>query len=280
LTTADRIVPRRSRTVTRTRIEGDQVLRPAHRWLAAASVALAATALTACGGSTSGGANFPSQSGNVLPSAPATDALSTNLTASALATAAYDDMRAATSVHVVTNSKNKKITTVLDIDFSGNNSTGNVVVDKTKVLLIRIGSDVYVNGPDAFWQAELAAAKATALLPKVHGKWVKNPTFTGTFAQVERLTSLKMFMESVVGSGDPTQFVKGGDKVINKVVTIPLTDHTTGSALYVAKNGKPYPVQATGTKGATSATSTFDSWNKPFVVKQPPAAQVYVFTTS
>jgi hypothetical protein len=266
--------------VTRTRIEGVQVLvfRPAQRWLVVASMAAALGVLSACGGSSGGGQNFPSGAGTVLPSGPVSESFNANIQASQLATNTFTDMRSAKSFHLVTNSKNKKITTVLDIHYSDVNSSGSVVIDKTKVLLIRIGEDVYVNGPDDFWKAELAPARATALLPKVHGKWVKNPTFAGTFTQVLRFTNKKVFIESVIGGSDASQFVKGADKVVNKVTTIPLTDHQSGAVLYVTKASKPYPVQATGSKGATTATSTFDLWEKPFTVTPPPASQVFVFT--
>jgi hypothetical protein len=266
--------------VTRTRIEGVQVLvfRPAQRWLVVASMAAALGVLSACGGSSGGGQNFPSGAGTVLPSGPVSESFNANIQASQLATNTFTDMRSAKSFHLVTNSKNKKITTVLDIHYSDVNSSGSVVIEKTKVLLIRIGEDVYVNGPDDFWKAELAPARATALLPKVHGKWVKNPTFAGTFTQVLRFTNKKVFIESVIGGSDASQFVKGADKVVNKVTTIPLTDHQSGAVLYVTKASKPYPVQATGSKGATTATSTFDLWEKPFTVTPPPASQVFVFT--
>lgn len=251
---------------------------PVRRWCAGAAVAVAAVVLTACGGSsTSGGGNFPSNAASGLPTG-STDTFSDNVSAGQLATATFSNMRSAKGFHLITNSKNKKVTTTLDIHYSGANSSGNVVIDKVKVFVIRMGTDVWVNGPDEFWKAELAASKATALLPKVHGKWVKNPTFAGTFTQVVRFTNEKVFLDSVIGNSDPTQFVKGADKVVNKITTIPLTDHQSGAVLYVVKKGKPYPVQATGTKGATTATSNFDDWDKPFTVKAPPASETFIFT--
>ena len=251
---------------------------PAHRVCAAAAIAVVLAALTACGGnSTSGGGNFPSNATSGLPTG-STDTFSNNVSAGQLATATFSNMRAAKGFHLVTNSKNKKVTTTLDIRYAGMNSSGSVIIDKVKVFVIRMGTDVWVNGPDDFWKAELAASKASALLPKVHGKWVKNPTFAGTFTQVVRFTNEKVFLDSVIGDSDPTQFVKGADKVVNKVTTVPLTDHQSGAVLYVIKHGKPYPVEATGSKGATSATSTFDDWDKPFTVKAPPASEVFIFT--
>jgi hypothetical protein len=244
------------------------------------AVAATAAALAACssgGSGSSGASDFPT--GNVLPTAPVQDTVGAGATGDQLLAASLGDVQKAKGFRLVLTSKSKNTTTTIDMKYGQKGASGTITIDKIVVNVIRVGADTFLKSSDDFWKSQLSAQEYSTLQSKLHNHWVQNPTFSGTFAQLERFTQKDTFVNSLVDKKNPSSFLRGAEKTVSGIKVVPLTDHTSGATIYVAAVGKPYPMRANGQKGATSATATFSDWDKDFAVTAPPTSQTYVFTT-
>lgn len=169
----------------------------------------------------------------------------------------------ASSVHVSgsVNSGGSPVTLDLNLaaekgasgEISQNGSTFKVIID---------GSDAYISGSDAFYR-KLGGAAAAQLLA---GKWLKISTNTPEFASFGSLTNMRKLLDTVlVGHGS---LEKGSTTTIAGQRAIAVKDTTRGGSLYVATDGKPYPLQIT--KGGSEAgTISFDKWDEPVSISAP-----------
>lgn len=169
----------------------------------------------------------------------------------------------ASSVHVSgsVNSGGSAVTLDLNLatekgasgQISQNGSTFKVIID---------GGNAYISGSDAFYR-KLGGAAAAQLLA---GKWLKISTSTPEFASFGSLTNMRKLLDTVlVGHGS---LEKGSTSTVGGQQAIAVKDTTRGGSLYVATNGKPYPLQIT--KGGSEAgTINFDKWDEPVSISAP-----------
>lgn len=201
---------------------------------------LAAAALAGCGGSGSGGE--ASKSGTAILADARQAAL------------------AAHSVRIVGSVHNARERISLDLSLAQGSGGGTMTLDGSTVDVIRVGNTAYIRaGTDFYRRFDPAAA---AKLPA--GKWVKVTTTTQNFAAVVSLTDLYAFLTaSLTPRGAVT---KGAVKIVNGHKAIELRSRHGGS-VYVATNGKPYPIEFTS-RVAPVGIVTLSDWDSA----KPPAA--------
>ena len=241
------------------------------RWIGVAGVV--AIALTGCGTSsprTTVDTFAPVLSGAAAPSR------SDSLVAGAkLATEVISAVRSARTFRVVATSMLKGLTITADMRYGVTGSSGTIKINGGTVQLVRAGVYTFVKAPDAFWQLELSKAQAAAALALIGGKWVRLASGNASLAELIAFTDKQQVIEQLVSNKNPAFMHQGAKTKIGGVQTIPLTDVADGSIIYVAASGTPLPVRAV-TGRSSNGTATFSSWNAPFSVQAPPAAQVYV----
>lgn len=202
---------------------------------------LATAALAGCGGSGSSGE--ASKSGSAI-----------------LADARHAAL-AAESVRIVGAVRNAGQVISLDLSVAQRSGGGTVMLDGSKVDVVRVGHTMYIRAGANFYRRFGAAAAAAQPLA---GKWVKVPTTTQNFAQIVSLTDLYAFLtQSLHTNGKVT---KGAVKTVAGQEAIELRSPHGGS-VYVATSGKPYPIEFTS-RVAPVGTVTLSDWNSA----KPPTA--------
>src|SRR5207302_7011194 len=118
-----------------------------------------------------------------------------------------------------------------------------------------LGGTVYIKGSPAFYR-RIGGAAAAQLF---QGKWLKAPASAGEFASITSLTDLRKLLDTTLTSHG--KLTKGATTTVNGQQAITVTDSEKGGVLYVATNGKPFPVQISKS-GANGGRIVFDRWNQ------------------
>jgi len=186
---------------------------------------------------------------------------------------ATDAFRKAGSVRVKGNGTSEGSTFALDMRIKGaGGGKGTVTVQHNVVEILRIGKDAYLKGDADFWKETTGDPAAAELLK---GKYLKAPGDQPQLKAFLLFTDASTFAEHVM-KADGT-VTKGERRTVAGVETIGITytAKKEKATLYVATTGKPYPMQlsTTGEAGETS-TLDFTEYDKPLVLKPPPADQV------
>lgn len=169
----------------------------------------------------------------------------------------------ASSVHVSGSVNSGGSPVTLDLSLaSGKGATGEVSQNGSTFKIVIDGETAYISGSDAFYR-KLGGSAAAQLLA---GKWLKVATSTPEFASFASLTNMRKLLDTVlVGHGT---LEKGSISTIDGQRAIAVKDTTLGGTLYVATDGKPYPLQVT--KGGSEAgTIGFDKWDEPVEITAP-----------
>jgi hypothetical protein len=169
----------------------------------------------------------------------------------------------ASSVHVSgsVNSGGTPVTLNLNLA-AGKGATGQVSQNGSTFKIIIDGGTAYISGSDAFYR-KLGGSAAAQLLA---GRWLKVSTSTPEFASFGSLTNMRKLLDTVlVGHGS---LQKGSTTTVGGQQAIEVKDTTRGGSLYVATNGKPFPLQISKTGSETGAI-TFDKWDEPVTITAP-----------
>jgi hypothetical protein len=153
---------------------------------------------------------------------------------------------------------------IADLEFNGKNFQGTVVSAGLPFELIKIGNDLYLKAPEAFWEGTLHDQQQAALLT---GKYVKtdsgDPRFKA-FAEIGDLAPIRDLKKEGT-------LTKGGTKVINGIPAIALMDDNGDlGTLYVATQGEPYPLRWEDPR--SGETAEFGEFNTIGDIKPPPGA--------
>jgi hypothetical protein len=152
-------------------------------------------------------------------------------------------------------------------------AVGTVSMEGATFALLRIGSTAYLKGDAKTWQ-QMGGAEVAKVLA---GKWIKMPVTQQDFRDFVDFASIgfyaKLFSTAETGFG--TADVERTE--LRGVSAVKVSDET-GSALYVAAEGEPYPLRLAGVpeKGDKDGPFTLDfaEFGKPVPLATPPASQV------
>jgi hypothetical protein len=213
----------------------------------ALGLALLASALIGCGGSSPAG-------NGVASKAPAQIV--------AAAKAAADE---AASVHI-SGSIVEGVPLSLDMQLlAGKGGRGRITQNGVSFELITLGGTVYIKGSPAFYRR--IGGQAAAQL--FQGKWLKAPASSGQFAPISALTDLRKLLDTTLASHGT--LAKGAVTTVRGRKVVAVNDLAKGGVLYVASTGKPFPAEiARG--GANGGHIVFDRWNQAVTISPPPNA--------
>jgi hypothetical protein len=202
-----------------------------------ALAAIAALALTACGGSTHG---IAGRAPNVIV---------------ARATQAIDAVRSVRVTGVVADgSSDHPIRLDLQL-VNGRGATGSMSENGASFRLITVGGESYVNGSPQFWRQFGGSAVAAQL----QGKWLRASATDGDFASLASLTQVHKLLAALLTGHGP--LVRGAMSTLAGHRVIALHDTSEHGTLYVATTGAPYPIriQDTGSHGGELNFGEFDA---------------------
>jgi hypothetical protein len=171
----------------------------------------------------------------------------------------------ASSVHVSGSARSQGAPLSLDLELAaGKGAQGMISQSGLSFRLVELEGTIYINGSSAFY-SHFGSPAAAQLL---QGKWLKAPANSQDFASLAPLTNLTSLFDSLLEHHE--SLTSGGTTTVAGQQVVALRDGH-GGTLYIATTGKPYPVQVTN-HGAEGGTITFDRWNAPVSIKEPPNA--------
>ena len=213
--------------------------------LRTASAALCALALAACGSSGSSSNAEASKS------------------ASQILTDAVNAAQGASSVRVSGSISDSGAPVAVDLKLvNGKGGSGSMTIQGAPVQIVDVNNTLYMNGSDAFWSKVGGGSAVVALL---HGKWLKAPA-TGNFSSLASLTSIHTLFSQLLTSHGTLK--KGATSTINGQSAVAITDSAKGGTIYVATNGKPYPIQLAKSGGGGGKVN-FSEYGKSVSLTAP-----------
>ncbi len=169
----------------------------------------------------------------------------------------------ASSVHVSGSLVSGGTPITLDMDLlAGKGGRGQLSQNGLSFELIEVGETVYIKGSADFYKH--IGGKAAAQL--LEGKWLKAPATSSDFASIGQLTNLRELIDQTLA--DHGALSKDATTTVNGQQVVGLTDKSKGGTLYVAANGKPYPVQI-AKSGSGSGSISFGRWNEAVTLAAP-----------
>lgn len=211
----------------------------------AASLVLAAMAVTACGGGGGSGNGLAAKSPDMIVQE------------------ANNAIAHASSVHVAGSISNNSVPLTLDLVLvSGRGGSGELSEGGLTFRVITVGPSVYIQGTPAFWSHFAGPTVARTL----DGQWLKAPA-SGQFAPIAALTNMSELFGKVLLSHGTLE--KVGTRTLNGRQVVGVRDSKAGGVLYVAATGQPYPVEVIK-QGTGAGRIVFDRINRT-VDLAPPA---------
>ena len=203
---------------------------------------LAVFSLAGCGGST----------GNSIASRTPAEILAASR---AVATSA-------TSVHVVSNASQGRLTATLNLQLAGDGGRAQVSLLGLTFEVMRIGQTVYLKGsPDLYQRLGIAAN-----VPQ--GSWLTGPV-SGRLGQLAAFTDLRGELGRLLPASN-ARLVKGASTNIDgqQALELKATAKLYTGILYIPTTGKPYPIKL-AKHGKETGQSTFFQWNTPITLNPP-----------
>jgi hypothetical protein len=149
--------------------------------------------------------------------------------------------------------------------------TGTLTVQGGSVQIIRIGRQAYMKGGTAFWTAAAGSAAAELLA----GRYLKMPTSEPEMAALISFTDVDGLMTELFKDTRDEDLRKGREKQTDdrRAITVTMTG-ADGGILYVALDGKPYPLRIESLPDAKDRGNVvFLDYDEPFALEAPPTSQ-------
>ena len=176
------------------------------------------------------------------------------------------DFKAASSVHIAGSERAAGQSFTMDLTVGASGCQGTVGLGgQGSVVLLRIGSTVWMKPDDQFWKSYLAATPAD--LPAVEGKYVRLSPKGPATSSFGAFCSLSQLAGQV--SGGENQLVKGQTATIGGQPALQLKDTEQAGSAYVTISASPEFLQTGGTDGHVD----FTDYNAPLALTAPPASQ-------
>ncbi|MGC9221898.1 MAG: hypothetical protein ACP5H2_11215, partial [Solirubrobacteraceae bacterium] len=173
--------------------------------------------------------------------------------------AAQTAVRGLHSVHIAGAVKQRGLALALDLKVAaGAGSTGSVSENGRKFEVVVDRGSVYLKATSAVWKALGAGIVGTFL----DGKWLKAPA-TGAYMRVAAFGSAPTIFAKIFHPD--AKLVKLAVRRVDGVQAVGLRDADQNASLWVAVNGKPYPVAVTSSVGRIR----FTQFNKPVTITPP-----------
>lgn len=219
--------------------------------IGAAVAALAAAAVTGCGGSSG-----PPRNGVATRTSNQIVAAATGAIDSVSSVRVSGTVADGASPHAIT----------LDLELAaGRGARGSLSENGLSFSLITVDGEAYLRGSPGFWRRFAGAAAQRRL----RGRWLRGSATTGKLASFSSLTDAHALLAGLLrGHGGLT---KGTVTTIRGRQAIALHDPSGHGTLYVATTGKPYPLRI-AESGARGGELDFSDFGAPVTLSAPVSA--------
>jgi hypothetical protein len=230
--------------------------------IALAVASVTCLAVTACGGSGTGGAASPSVTTTVA------DPLA-SLSGDQVVAKAVAELKAVPSFTMAGTVTDSSGTYNVNLSYQkGSGCQGTVAQPgKGSFAMVVIGTTAWVKPDDAFWKAN-AGSQADAAIALLAGRYLKGSTSNASVASLTKLCDVNSLASSLT---EATGVAKGPVTVLGGQRVLPLTDKAKGGTLYVTDANPPRILQLTNSKAGHHGTLTFSY--TPVTLTPPPASQ-------
>jgi hypothetical protein len=190
---------------------------------------------------------------------------------------AKEAAKSAKSVHVAGEATDDSGTAKLDLTLTSDGGFGSVEQVQGEVDVVLIGNDVYAKLDEKLLASTVGAGNEE-IAKLVGGKWIKAAADSPQFSSFADLVKLSSFIDGVLSPEGEITREEG--KEISGTPTVALKDGgSDGGLLYIADEGKPYPLAIEpGAGSGDSGQVTFSDWDKDVTITPPPAGEVIDFS--
>src|SRR5262245_52435673 len=149
--------------------------------------------------------------------------------------------------------------------------TGTLTLQGGSIRITRIGQQVYMKGNAAFWTATVGSAAAELFADR----WLKGSPSQAGMGGLIRFTNLNALMTDLFKDVPDERLRKGRERQADgrRAITVTMAG-SDGGVLYVALDGKPYPLRLQSLPGAREpGTVEFLDYDERITLKASPASQ-------
>ncbi|MCC3772187.1 hypothetical protein [Streptomyces sp. UNOC14_S4] len=182
--------------------------------------------------------------------------------------------RSADTVHLSGSVVSQGRTYKIDMRLKKDGGTGRVSSDASAFELLRVGDELYVKAPAAFWAhgGDKGSDKGdkggngAAAAEKLEKKYVKVPSADPAYQQFKGFTDKNVLLDGLLGLHG--KLARGDHATVGGVRTIRVTGGGgSGGTLDVSLTGTPYPIRVQRAGGAGQLELT--DWGQDFALSVP-----------
>ncbi|MEU1675391.1 hypothetical protein ABZ752_25695 [Streptomyces roseifaciens] len=183
--------------------------------------------------------------------------------------------REASSVHLSGSVVSQGRTYKLDMRLKRDGGTGRVASDASTFELLRVGDELFLKAPAAFWSrgdkddkgAKGATGDGAAAAGKLEKKYVKVPAGDPAYQQFKGFTDKNVLLDGLIGLHG--KLARGEHGTVAGVPTIRVNGAGgSGGTLDVSLMDTPYPLRVRRAGGAGQLE--LSDWGKDFALTPPP----------
>ncbi|MFF7731005.1 hypothetical protein [Streptomyces sp. NPDC008001] len=173
--------------------------------------------------------------------------------------------RDASSVHLSGSVVSQGRTYKLDMRLKRDGGTGRVASDASTFELLRVGDELYLKAPAAFWSRGDKGDGAAAA-GKLEKKYVKVPTADPAYQQLKGFTDKDVLLDGLIALHG--KLARGEHGTVGGDRTIRVNGAGgSGGTLDVSLTGTPYPLRVQRAGGAGQLE--LSEWGKDFALTAP-----------
>ncbi|QLE75771.1 hypothetical protein FGW37_33065 [Streptomyces rectiverticillatus] len=136
--------------------------------------------------------------------------------------------------------------------------------------ILKFGEQVWFKADRKKWTKVLGDSQA---VDKLAGRYLHGTTSSPQFAEdMSGRCDFETLQDNVRSVGAGGRLTKGAPTVIDGKKTIPVVNREGRATVYVATEGKPYPVRIVR-EGESAGTMTLTDWDRPVSTTTPPASE-------
>ncbi|MGK5728267.1 hypothetical protein [Streptomyces sp. URMC 124] len=177
--------------------------------------------------------------------------------------------RDSSSVHLSGSVVSQGRTYKLDMRLKRDGGTGRVASDASTFELLRVGDELFLKAPAAFWSRGGKDAKGdgAAAAGKLEKKYVKVPAGDPAYQQFKGFTDKNVLLDGLIGLHG--KLARGDHGTVAGARTIRVNGAGgSGGTLDVSLMGTPYPLRVQRAGGAGQLE--LSDWDKDFALTPPP----------
>ncbi|WP_055493264.1 hypothetical protein [Streptomyces sp. TP-A0356] len=150
------------------------------------------------------------------------------------------------------------------------------------VQIVKRGTDVWLKPDAAYWKAELAGNRSSSTTASFQNRYIHGTTSSGLLSGIASACDLKSLQQVATGGPAlPSSLKKGARTALGGTPVIPLSFRGNGltSTLYVTADPTHHLYRAAQQGPGTDLALTFTGYDRPVVLKIPPANQTVDIST-